>query len=149
MFTEIKDDSIAHIAAFSIGHTVCQITHTPTHAHAHDLILKLHAEDLKAEHCASTHTHLFFLPLQDAKHIRLTHAPMLMHAGYQPTYNGRAHPTPLHSSHPLPYTCQAHSKVTHLNYPARTLTHTQTHTQRESQGGEIQKEGARADFTLA
>lgn len=86
-----------------------------------------------------------------------------MHAGRISLCRLSLHPLPLFVSspaslHPSLHTCQAYSKVTHLNYPVRALhTHTQAHTRLHTctksmrgsvMGGKIRKEGARADFTL-
>lgn len=99
------------------------------HARAHELISKSHAKDLTAEECVfpptQTHNYWLFFPLHYiyAKHMHLCTSGQAQWHSF-PSIPLPSTPPSLHYlSLPLPYTCQAYSKVTHLNYPAHMHTH--------------------------
>lgn len=99
------------------------------HTRAHELISKSHAKDLTAEECVfpptQTHNYCLFFPLHNiyAKHMHLCTSGQAQWHSFPSIPSPCTPPLLPYLSLPLPYTCQAYSKVTHLNYPAHMHTH--------------------------
>lgn len=125
---------------------VCSITHTPTHTHMISFPSRMQRALQQKNVPPPTHTITCI-----SFHYRVPNITIhiCMQAGYQsaniqqqspPSIRPSRHPLPPFISspaslHPSLHTCQAYSKVRHLNYPART--HTQAHTCTKSEEGSV------------
>lgn len=119
-----------------------------TYTHTLDLISKSHAANLTVEECAPTHTHnhLYFSPLQNAKHYHT-----YMHAGWlsvcqhitaEPSIHPSLAPIPPSLPSHLPGLQQGHT-------PQLPCAHTHRHTKSErgsAIGREDRKGGGESRF---